>query len=800
MPKNRRKKPGPPRGRPGEPDDFVEVPGGGMARFGRFVHMRSSVSEDEHAELRDAFIESAEEMRSLQLERRSRILEIFREVDPLDLLARASLTYLHIDPDTFKEWESDRSPAHVEYLALQSLAVGEVERESVHATKAMQLTMEAIHLSREMFSTASMLYVVEAAKAKRAAPDDPTIEYIFETRLESLGVRGASYDEHLDRALHGCFDAFEGECRRLLGFTLADALAVIEAWPSVINERVSPLWDQSAEGRVRLLATLKRDRRRGRSDVFPEWILKLKPSDAKAHVGMVLVAATFANAKALCGVRPADLADAAGVDADAAAAFLKAFSCPSSAFDERHHAFPGGAHPLTERPIIDDGDVYILPAPTGLRSALRPVIEDLLRSHKKVWDRYVDARGTFVEREAASLLASALPGSRSWTGIKWKSSDDESDLDGLVVADDLTLRLQCKAGRLSAPARRGAPERMRRDIGELIERGARQHQALRRALDKEGAHAIGFSAQQQTALERGYQFDVIVCLDDVTVWATEAHQLRKLGVLTKDAPVPWVLSLTDLMAIVDLLEGSQLAHYLMRRQRLERDGRIEAHDELDWVGHYISEGLYFDDYFEGDTPPDVFRLLSYTEPIDSWYFTRAGVRTVPAPKPEQPMPKRFAALLRRLADEQPRHWLTASLALLDHDDGGRTEWDDFIEHATRVIPDRGWSNASLVFDGSLGVTVYIDLRSDQATLRRRVAKYAIEKAEALGQPNWVTIGEGADGGLFVELVERDQQRRLADVFQEPRTLSPTTAATPDGEQPSTTTMGDVGPGRESSTG
>jgi hypothetical protein len=755
-----------------------------MARFGRFVHMRTSMSEDEHTNLRDALIGSADEMHSLQLERRSRILAIFHEIDPLDLLARATLTYLRIDPDTFKEWETDRSPAHVEYLALQALAVGDMNRERVHATKAMQLTMEAIQLSREMFSTASMLYVVEAAKAHRADPDDPTIEYILETRLESLGVRGASYDEHLDRVLHGCFDPFTDDCRRLLGFTVEDALAMVEAWPSLIDRRVSPLWHVAAEGRERMLETLKRDRRRGRSDAFPEWVLKLKPTDAKARVGMVAAAAMFADAKALCGVCPADLVDAAGVDESAAAAFLKAFACPSLAFDERHHAFPGGAHPITERPIVHDGDVYVLPAPTGLRSALRPVMEDLLRSHKTVWDRYVDARGKFVEREAASMLASALPGSRSWTGIKWKSSDDDSDLDGLVVADDLTLRLQCKAGRVSAPARRGAPARMRRDIGDLIEDGARQHRVLRRALDKEGAGAIGFSSEQGAALERGYQFDVIVCLDDVTVWATEAHQLRELGVLTEDAPVPWVLSLTDLMAVVDLLNDSQLAHYLMRRQRLERDGRIQAHDELDWVGHYISEGLYFDDYFEGSTPPDVFRLLSYTEPIDSWYFTRAGVRTVPAPKPEQPMPKRFAALIERLADERPRHWLTATLALLDHDDSGRKQWDDFIRHAAGVIPGRGWSNASVVFDGSVGVTVYIDLRSDKATLRRRVSKYAVEKAEALSQPNWVAIGEGANGGLFVELVERDPQRRLADVFQEPRTVSPEVAAAPDGEQSS----------------
>jgi hypothetical protein len=778
--KRRRQKPGPPRGRPGAPDDFAKLPFGVMAQSGRFVHMQRTLSEEEHAEFRDAFTNSADEMLARQEQRRSRILEILTEVDPLDLLGRASLTYLHIDPDTFKEWESDRSPAHVEYLALQALSVEAGRKGPVDPARAMHLMMEAVQLSREMFSDASMLFVIDAVAAQRANPNDPTIEYVLETRLESLAVRGASYHEHLDRVLHGCFDPFDDDCRRLLGFTLADALALTKAWPLVIDERVAPLWRKASDARAELIAAVKRDRRRGRSEVFPDWMLRLPPTEAKQRVGLIAAASLFADSKGLCAVTAEDLAAAAAADPAAASSFLQAFSCPPGEFNARNHAYPGGGHPLTERPLLNDGDTYLLAAPTALRAAIRPRMEDLLRENKKVWDRYVDERGRYVEREAAALLASALPGSRSWTGIKWKSTADESDLDGLVVADDVSLRLQCKAGRLSAPARRGAPERMRRDIGELIEGGARQHQALRQALDAEGAAGIGFSREQQEGLDRLYQFNVIVCLDDVTVWATEAHQLRSLGVLPKGEPVPWVLSLTDLMAVVDLLDGAQLAHYLMRRQRLERDGRVQAHDELDWVGHYISEGLYFDDYFDGEKPPHVFRLLSYTEPIDSWYFTRAGMRTVPAPKPEQPMPKRYAALLDRLAKERPRHWITASVALLDHDDASRKVWDDFVEHAVAAIRDRGWSNASVLSSGSLGLTIYVDRRVGRQRLRGRVAEYASTKAEELDQPNWVAIGEGAAGGFFVELVERDPTRRLTDVFQAPRT-SASTATALDGE-------------------
>src|SRR6266540_4343508 len=230
---------------------------------------------------------------------------------------------------------------------------------------------------------------------------------------------------------------------------------------------------------------------------------------------------------------------------------------------------------------------YLVPVVSSMIDAIRPRMEDLLLS-TPLWERYADARGKYLEREAVALLSSALPGSRAWNGIGWRSANDGSDLDGLVAADDLAIRLQCKAGRLTAPARRGAPGRMRRDIGELIEAAAAQHQALATALANEGAAAVGFSDEQATALDAPLQLEAVVCLDDVTVWATEAHELKAIGALPVDRYVPWVLSLTDLMAVVDLLQGAELVHYLLRRQRIERDGRIEAHDELDWVGHYLA--------------------------------------------------------------------------------------------------------------------------------------------------------------------------------------------------------------------
>jgi hypothetical protein len=64
----------PPRARPpsSTPDDFLRLPGGYMARWGRFLTLEGTLSPVEHAEMIEAFLEGASEIRSDQ---RGRSLE-----------------------------------------------------------------------------------------------------------------------------------------------------------------------------------------------------------------------------------------------------------------------------------------------------------------------------------------------------------------------------------------------------------------------------------------------------------------------------------------------------------------------------------------------------------------------------------------------------------------------------------------------------------------------------------------------------------------------------------------------------
>jgi hypothetical protein len=290
---------------------------------------------------------------------------------------------------------------------------------------------------------------------------------------------------------------------------------------------------------------------------------------------------------------------------------------------------------------------------------------------------------------------------------------------------------------------------MRQNLADLIKEAARQHAALAAALDQEGAAAIGLGEHQAALMEAPFQIEVIVCLDDVTVWSTHSHELQDIGVLPRNRAIPWILSLADLMAVTDLLQGAQLLQYITRRLRLEAHGKIVAHDELDWVGYYIDRGLFFEGMFDGPNAPDVYRLLSFTEPIDAWYFTREGLRTVPAPKPEQELPPNVDALVQRLERDRPVHWTVAAMALLMGDDESRQMWDESLAHAVSRRLTDGWSNATQLFDPVVGVTYFMDFRPPRHLFDARLAEYVNQKAQEGLAENWIAIGDRGEGSLRV---------------------------------------------------
>ena len=720
---------------------------------------------------------------------RASLVELLKQTDRVALVAQASLSYQSQDRDTPAS-ENDRLHVHIEYLALQAAGVGFASaspRPVDHAALAND-TNSAIELVRAIFDDSADL--LDLRSMHGAPPVDVTEaitqDYQHRTRLHSLAVRDRTYPEHHERIIHGCFDTLNAECRSLLGFVARDATRLSRAVFDLLTFRLQPRFTKQRDDRQTLLQDVKRARRKGPSgDECVDRLAKLPPKQARQVVADRLHGETFGEARSDACFTPADLGEAAGVDEPAARAFLDAFSFDESDFDDELHRFPFGGQPFSSTPVVKVGaDLYFLPVSfTGLLASVRPRMEHLLSRHHAVHSRYLDLRGRFVEEESTRILKKMLPGAASWTGIGWRGSETEGELDGLVACDDLALRIQAKSGRVDGSTRRGAPDRMKSDLKKLIGAASEQHRCLAEALESAAGAALGFEPQVCQALKLPLQIDVTVTLDDVSVWSTETHKLKHVEVVDADRRVPWVVSLSDLMVIGDLLQGAHFVDYLLHRLGLEEHGRVSAYEELDWVGYYLHGGLFFDSNLPGDDAVQGihaiqgfqgvhviqgFHIPLCTDEIDAWYYSRLGRSFRVVPKPCQDIPPHLKDLLDRLQLEQPRHWLLGSVCLLLGPAACRTTLNDtFVRLAS--CPNGHKRTATSVGIGDVcGVTIWADHLRHTQEIASSVPTLVKPKMSEESIENWVAITEGFGRELAVVTVPSNALGRVAERVMSPR--------------------------------
>ncbi|HEU5070841.1 MAG TPA: hypothetical protein VFV96_10585 [Verrucomicrobiae bacterium] len=157
---------------------------------------------------------------------------------------------------------------------------------------------------------------------------------------------------------------------------------------------------------------------------------------------------------------------------------------------------------------------------------------------------------------------------------------------------------------------------------------------------------------------------------------TNLHQTTD-ATLFPSGETPWVLPLLDLRVIAEATEfPSQLIHYFRRRLRINRIKKLEAHDELDWFGCYLSDGLIFDPYEHAG--PDSLRLGSFTSEFDDYYFHERGLRKTPTEMPRQKMPDLFRKVVLEVDASKINGHSEAVCMLLDFDDAGKNQFAETL--------------------------------------------------------------------------------------------------------------------------
>lgn len=345
---------------------------------------------------------------------------------------------------------------------------------------------------------------------------------------------------------------------------------------------------------------------------------------------------------------------------------------------------PGGAQPV--RSVLVDPPhrtkpIAVLPSPLGpggedagaamalpvnlaaFSTDLHLLVEALLA---RTFPKWPTARARAVDEHAVALIQQALPGSQAVTNVYIEGPAGLEEVDGVVVFEDVVIVIEGKGAPLKVAALRGGVDRFVGQLRDLVAEGARQLDRDQRHV-MSGAPARFFDASGQCVLEldgskvrRCYQ--LMPCLDGLGDVGTNMARLKQLGVLEESAH-PWIVGLTDLNVVVDLLTTpAEFIGYLDFRDRWTREPRLAIIDELELLLMFL---------YQVDLSGTVAKLAdggrAHFAPsqslLDTWYDGLVGHGPV-VERPRIKSTKRFRRFVDEVQRTKPDGWLATTSAAL----------------------------------------------------------------------------------------------------------------------------------------
>ena len=279
------------------------------------------------------------------------------------------------------------------------------------------------------------------------------------------------------------------------------------------------------------------------------------------------------------------------------------------------------SNPVWTRPIVrlPDETVFI-PCPGTLHGKRIELLEKALLTDRAMRRRYEKRRASYLEERTAELLEQQLPSASIWRGTLWRdpATDTEYENDIVLRIDTHMFIIEAKSGRITDPARRGAPGRLGRTIRDLIQAPSEQASRFEdflRANDGEielpnrrgGANRIDLAGVRHfTRLN--------VTLETIGDLLTRWPELREAGWLPEDCKGCPTVPLSDLETVLLFLEGAcQTIHYWRRRSELEVETQCIG-DEAEWIGLYLLNGFNHPALYDGK-PVSLMNLQSVIDPL-----------------------------------------------------------------------------------------------------------------------------------------------------------------------------------------
>jgi hypothetical protein len=751
------------------PDDIdvVEGPGFRMERHGRFIHMTTNRTDAEQLALMEKMAASVENL-SADLEKRARAIETqLQEYDTFTILGALTLQNHVKNPDTYKEYAFPGKSFVSEYATL--LALKHPYSEGTKEFIPLPVLHEIQKEIENIFQTLCWLEAAKYARRKIAAgmaTEAPTALEEIRARMHTheLVVRNPAYEHHHHEVLTGLFHSVEKDLLSLVGFSIDDALSISRAMSIRMDRLFSEKLKKARDGIIDMKTAVDKARRSsaiearkdrdGKEVEVTDYYQKLSersPKEIDNFVKSGMIAWIFFGAADICSFELNDLTYETSVPPERIKAFMTLLSMTFGEI-RNDNFMPSPTHPLRDRPLVHHEERYLSSAPMLLDWALQPALEAALKSRGgSMWQRYHKQRHDHVLHLTVEVLQKVMPGATIAKNLLYYNEGDhsrEAEIDAIAIYDGIAFLIEVKGADITAPARRGAPDRLRRDLEEVI---AESHSQALRTKDY-------ISSKREAVFRRADgapDFIIPAAVREVIMISVSLATLGHLTALLhadsdigffRNGEYSWVVSVYDLIVIGDIIDlPPMFPHYVMRRVHTAHQGVLEAHDELDIFGYYLKEGLYIDDIaaeLQAGEGKAGMGLLSYTDQFDEYYSYITGSRKKRTEKPAAQMPAKLWQMLERLENSGLPGRVDAAMAILDLCHETRLSFLRGIGKVQKIsLRERRISDATVLGEEGNGWGLTYMCNREPSKLDESLRLHCERKQQQMNYKKWVGIAE-----------------------------------------------------------
>jgi hypothetical protein len=253
-------------------------------------------------------------------------------------------------------------------------------------------------------------------------------------------------------------------------------------------------------------------------------------------------------------------------------------------------------NPVWTKPLIKivKGSYYC-PTPQVFFSFVFPIIGELCSTSNILKTAYEGRRADFLEDRLADVFQQALPGSKVFSGYKWREGNTDYENDLMIQFNSTIILVEAKSGSISWPALRGAPDRAKKHIRDLIYEPSRQSERLAGHLQKSiKCLDLDTSPLDNLPVDTTNICSILrlsVTLEDFATLQSNLRLVKQTGWIPVEHVLAPCITLSDLQVVVDKLgTPGRILHYLRLRTQIEEQFNYTG-DELDILGLFLTSNI-----------------------------------------------------------------------------------------------------------------------------------------------------------------------------------------------------------------